>query len=234
MYHAIKNNEKFVIRLDKTKFKLEQKSMKTDDELVEIKYQRGRIRYYKDSDLEFYEYYENGNTIKVRFVNITLPTGEIETIITNLDKKEFNRNDIDYLYKSRWGIETNYGILKNNMMITNISSSKDGIIKQEIYSTMLVFNTLQALVNELEEEIDQEKYKHKMKVNFNMALGFTKKYLILILIAKNEDERNRLSDILFKKILENIVPIRPNRSYERNKSNNSVYNKYPINKRKSY
>lgn len=234
MYHAIKNNEKFVIRLDKTKFKLEQKIMKTDDELVEIKYQRDRIRYYKDSDLEFYEYYENGNTIKVRFVNITLPTGEIETIITNLDKKEFNRNDIDYLYKSRWGIETNYGILKNSMMITNISSSKDGIIKQEIYSTMLVFNTLQALVNELEEEIDQEKYKHKMKVNFNMALGFTKKYLILILIAKNEDERKRLSDILFKKILENIVPIRPNRSYERNKSNNSVYNKYPINKRKSY
>lgn len=234
IYHAIKNNEKFVIRLDKTKFKVEQKSMKTDDELVEIKYQKDRIGYYKDNDSELYEYYGSGNTIKVRFVNITLPTGEIETIITNLDKKEFNKDDINYLYKSRWGIETNYGILKNSMMITNISSSKDGIIKQEIYSTMLVFNTLQALVNELEEEIDQEKYKHKMKVNFNMALGFTKKYLILILIAENAEERKKLSDILFKKILENIVPIRPNRSYRRNKSNNSVYNKYPINKRKSY
>lgn len=234
IYHAVKNDEKFVIRLDKTKFKLEQESMKTDDELVEIKYQIDRIRYYKDNDLELYEYYESGNTIKVRFINITLPTGEIETLITNLDKEEFSKEDIDYLYKSRWGIETNYGILKNSMMITNISSSKDGIIKQEIYSTMLVFNTLQALVNDLESEIEQDKYKHKMKVNFNMALGFTKKYLILILLAKNEEERRRLSDVLFKRILENIVPIRPNRSYERNKRNNSVYNKYPINKRKSF
>ena len=114
----------------------------------------------------------------VRFVNIVLPTGEVETLVTNLDKKEFSKDDIDYIYQYRWGIETNYGILKNSMKITNISSSKDGIIKQEIYSTMLVYNTLQGLVNDLENEIDQEKYKHKVKIDFNMAVGFVKKFNI--------------------------------------------------------
>ena len=235
IYTAIKNNEKFVIRLDKkNKLKIEQQSMKTDDELIEIKYQYDRIRYYKNTNQEFYEYYENGNTMKVRFVNIVLPTGETETLVTNLDKKEFSKSDIDYIYQCRWGIETNYGILKNSMKITNISSSKDGIIKQEIYSTMLVYNTLQGLVNDLEDEIEQEKYKHKMKINFNMAVGFVKKYLILILLEDDNDKRKKLSDILFKKILENIIPVRPNRKYPRNKHNNACYNKYPINKRKSF
>ena len=170
----------------------------------------------------------------VRFVTIVLTTGEIETLVTNLDEKEFSKEDINYIYQSRWGIETNYGILKNSMKITNISSSKDGIIKQEIYSTMLVYNTLQGLVNDLENEIEQEKYKHKMKINFNMAVGFIKKYLILILIEKDDQKRKELSDILFKKILENIIPVRPNRKYSRNKNNNISYNKYPINKRKSF
>lgn len=235
IYNAIKNDEKFVIRLDKkNKLKTEQQLMKTDDELIEIKYQYDRIRYYKKFNQEFYEYYENGNTMTVRFVNIVLTTGEIETLVTNLNKKEFSKDDINYIYQSRWGIETNYGILKNSMKITNISSSKDGIIKQEIYSTMLVYNTLQGLVNDLENEIEQEKYKHKMKINFNMAVGFIKKYLILILIEKDEQKRKKLSDILFKKILENIIPVRPNRKYSRNKNNNISYNKYPINKRKSF
>ena len=77
IFHSIKNNKKFVIRLNKNFLKQEQKAMKTDDETVEIKYQYDRIRNYINIDPELYEYYENGNTIKVRFVNIKLPTGEI-------------------------------------------------------------------------------------------------------------------------------------------------------------
>jgi hypothetical protein len=234
IYRALKHNEKFVIRLDRRFLKKERFSMTSDDEWLEIEYQYDRIKNFKDKDPEFYEYYEQGNTMNVRVVNIPLSTGEIETLVTNLDENEFSAEDLNYIYGCRWGIETNYDILKNSMMITNISSSKDGIIKQEIYSTMLVFNTLQGLINGLESEIEQEKYKHKMKVNFNMALGFTKRYLILILIQEDIDERKRLSDLLFKKILDNIVPVRPNRKYPRNKKNNAVYNKYPINKRKSY
>ena len=40
-----------------------------------------------------------------------------------------------------------------------------------------------------------------MKVNFNMAVGFVKRFLIKILIEKNEKHRNELSDILFNNIL---------------------------------
>ncbi len=73
---------------------------------------------------------------------------------------------------------------------------------------MMVYNIMQSIVNDLEETIEQEKYKHPMKININMAVGFVKRFLV-----------------------KNIVPIRENRHYTRN---NSVKNKHSINKRKSF
>lgn len=92
----------------------------------------------KNKNEEFYNYYKNSNTISLRFVNIKLPTGEIETIITNISKDNLANEDINKIYQLRWGIETSYHELKESMQITNISSSKDTIIKQEIYSQMTV------------------------------------------------------------------------------------------------
>lgn len=207
IYHSIKNDDKFVVRLKKAYFKTEQQKMKSNDEIVEIEYQYDRVRHYKKVDNELYEYYENGNTVKVRFVNIILPTGEVETLLTNLNTKEFTTEDINYLYQLRWGIETSYHYLKESMKITNISSSKDGIIKQEIYSQMLVFNMLQAIQNEEEKEINQGKYKHKMKININMAVGYIKRYLIVIMLEDDMEKRKRLYDELIIKILYQFVKV---------------------------
>ena len=104
-------------------------------------------------------------TVKLRIVNIVLETGEIETLVTNLSKEEFSTKEIYELYGMRWGIETNYHYLKESIKITNITSSKKDIILQDILSTIYVFNMLQGIQNDLEKEIDQNKYKHKMKIN---------------------------------------------------------------------
>lgn len=230
MFHSVMENKKFVIRLNQRYFKLEQKLMSDNDEWIEIQYQYDRIRNYIKEDEELYNYYESGKTIKIRFVNIELPTGEIETIMTNLESDKFSTNDINYIYQLRWGIETSYAYLKESMMITNISSSKDCIIKQEIYSQMMVYNIMQSITNDLEDEIDQGKYKYTMKININMAIGFVKRFLLKILLEDNEKERQKLSNLLFENILKNIVPIRNDRHYKRE---NIRKNKHPINKRKS-
>lgn len=232
MYHLMKDDTKFLIRLNKKYLKPEQNSMETSDEKIEIKYQYDRIRNYKDKDEEFYNYYESGNTIRVRMVNVELPTGEIETIVTNIEKGKLLSEDISKIYQLRWGIETSYHELKESMQVTNISSSKDTIIKQEIYSQMTMYNIVRSIANDLNTQINQEGFKHPMKVNFNMAVGFTKRFLIKILIEENEKKRQELSNVLFNHILKNLIPIRKGRSYIR-KGNRKLTNKYPINKRKS-
>lgn len=231
IFHSINNNEKFIVRLKRAFFKNEQAKMKTNDEIIEIENHPVRIGYYKNIDKELYNFYKNGNKIKLRFVNVKLSSGETETLITNLDKDTFTTDDINHLYQLRWGIETNYHYLKESMKITNISSSKDGIIKQEFYSQMLVFNMLQSIQNEVTDKIEQKKYKHKMKININMAVGYIKRYLVIIMLEKDLDKRTLLYNELENKILKNIVPIRENRKFDRNKN---VKNKHHINKRKSF
>lgn len=232
VYYSNKNNDKFVIRLKKTDFKKQVMSMKTNDEIVEIPYQYDRIRNYKDNAPEFYKLMEETKTsIFVRIVKIILPTGEIEILMTNLSDEEVSYNDMNELYQLRWGIETNYHYLKESLKIEAITSSIDNIIKQDIYSQMFVFNLLQTFVNDSNENIKNLKYKYEMKINFNMAIGFFKKFFILIFIEENLERKKALIDKLEEKIEKYLEPVRPGRKYPRNKNKK---NKYPINKRKSF
>jgi len=117
------------------------------------------------------------------------------------------------------------------MKIQTITSSKKNIIEQDVLSQMYVFNMLQRIQSELEKEINQENYKHKMKININMAVGYIKKYMIKILLKNDKKEREKLLEILDNKILKHIVPVRENRNYERGREK---LNKNPINKRKTF
>ncbi len=230
-YHAVKNKELFLIRISSAVYEKENKGMKTDDEIIEIKYEYNRIRYYKDKDPELYNYYMNGNTIKLRCVKVILDTGEIEYLITNLNRKEFSTEDIKELYNLRWKIELNYRHLKNNLKIECITSSKEILIKQDIYSQVFVANMLQSFINDNDENIKQEKYKNKMKTNTNMSVGIFKNTLIYILLENNAKKRSEMMDNFCLAIEKYIVPIKPGRKNERN---NNPKNRYHINQRKTF
>ena len=183
IYYSNIENDKFVVRLKKSDFKKQVQEMKSDDEIITIPYQYDRARYYKDKDEKFYNLLEETKMeIKVRCVKIKLKTSETEIVITNLSKEEVTTEEMNELYHLRWQIEINYHILKESLKIETITSSKDNLIKQDIYSQMLAFNLLQAFINDAEENIEQEKYKYKMKINTNMAVGFFKKFFLYILI----------------------------------------------------
>lgn len=231
IYHYIKNNDKFLIRIASSVYEKENQSMRTNDEIIEIKYEYNRIRYYKDTDPELYEYFSKGNTIKVRCVKIKLETGEDEVLLTNLDKSEFATDEIEKLYNLRWQIEVNYRHLKNDLKIESITSSKDILIKQDIYSQVLVSNMLQAFINDNDENINQEKYKNKMKTNTNMSVGIFKNTLIYIMLEENDKKRYEMMDKFCLAIEKYIVPIKPGRKYKRN---NNTKNRYHINRRNTF
>lgn len=227
MYYSINNDIKFIQRLDSKSFNKEIKQMKSNDEEIEIEYEYNRIRYLKKTAPELYEYYLNGNTIKVRAVKIKLET-ETEILLTNLD---FTYEEIKELYKLRWSIESTYHQLKENLKIETISSGKEVIVKQEILSQMLVYNIAQSHINVAETKINQKKYKYKMKINHNMALGLLKDYFIYILMEEKSKKRLLLMDEFEQLIIKYLCPVRENRKYKRNKQ---IKNKYHINKRKTF
>lgn len=230
-YHSIKNNDKFLIRVQSSVYKKEISKMKTNDEFIEIGYEYNRAKYYKESDLELYEYLKNGKTIKIRCIKIELETGETEYLLTNLETTKFSIEEINELYNLRWKIEINYKHLKNNVKIECISSSKKILIKQDIFSQILVCNILQAFINDSDEKLQQFKYKNKIKTNNNMAIGILKNTLIYILLEDSADKRSEMMEKFQEAIMKYTVTIKPNRRYERK---NNPKNKYHLNQRKTF
>ncbi len=231
IYSYIKDDEKFIIRIASSVYEKENQAMKTNDEIIEIGYEYNRVKYYKKTDPELYEYLNTGNKIKVRCVKVLLDNGETEVLLTNLPNNEFSTQELKELYNLLWQIEINYKNLKNNLKIECISSSKEILIKQDIYSQVLVSNMLQAFINDNEEKIKQEKYKNKMKINKNMSVGIFKNTLIFILLEENSKKRLEMMDKLAIALERYIVPIKPGR---KNKRITNPKNRHHINQRKSF
>lgn len=234
-YYSNLNNEKYLVRLKKSDYKKQIDGMESDDEIIELKYNRSRMNYYKNVDPDFSKLLEEKRkSIYIRIVKIELSNGDKECLATNLTKEEATTDDIKELYNLRWQIELNYHLLKESLKIETITSSKIELIKQDVYSQMLAFNILQSFIVDAQKELEQKQnnYKYEMKVNMNMAVGFIKKSLILILIEENKDEQIKLLELMSKKIQKYLVPIRNGRKYPRDK--NKFRNKYSLNKRKSF
>lgn len=232
IYYSIQNDDKFVYRLKKSDFKKGIQNMLTKDEMITIPYQYDRIRYLKKDYPDFYEIMEKTKEdIKVRVVKINNKYGEEIILITNLEKEKFDYDTMIEIYRLRWEIETNYHLLKESLKIEAITSSFKTIIEQDVYSQMLVFNIIESFANDSIKNIDQTKYKNEVKINMNMAIGFVKKSLIIIMLENDDNKKTEMFDNLIKKIQKYIVPIKKDRHYPRNKNKK---NKYSINKRKSF
>lgn len=231
MYKFIKNDDKFLIRITSLAYKKEQQEMKTDDEIIEIKPNSNRTYPYRGKNPELYNYLISGNRIKVRCVKVTLNTGETEILLTNLEQNEFSKEEIKKLYNYRWKIEINYKHLKNNLKIESISSSKITLIKQDIFSQVLVSNMLQAFINDNDKKIKQEKYKNPMKTNNNMSVGIFKNTLIYILLEEDIKKREEMMDKFCILLEKYILPIKKGR---KNPRTNNTKNRYNVNQRKCF
>ena len=121
--------------------------------------------------------------------------------------------------------------IKNNLKIECITSSKEILIKQDIYSQVFVANMLQSFINDNDENIKQEKYKNKMKTNTNMSVGIFNNTLIYILLENNAKKRSEMMDNFCLAIEKYIVPIKP---WRKNERNNNPKNRYHINQRKTF
>lgn len=185
LYFLDKIGMKYVIRLQNSTYEKEKREMKSDDEIVEIKLTKDRLT--GKMDEETYKELKKKGVYKTRFVKVYLTTGNTEWIATNLDKKEVSTEEIGELYFERWKIEECYDILKNKLQIENISGKNDLTIRQDIHSTIIVYNMLEKIKFIMESDMtNDEKNKYEYKINFNVMIGIIKDILIEFIITESK------------------------------------------------
>jgi hypothetical protein len=176
-----------------------------------------------------------GKIIKMRVLKFQLDSGITEILITNIFDENFDISDFKALYFKRWGIEVKYNELKNRLQIENFSGETTVAIKQDFYATMYLSN-MAALAKMdanaiIEEENKDKNLKYEYKVNTNILIGKLKNSLVSMLLEKSSRKRSKMLKEIMKEISDNIIPIRPGRSYKRRMTVRA--NKNPLNRKKA-
>lgn len=207
----------FIFRVPGDKYKEEKASMKSDDEIIDIEINRGRLAYISDEAIKLKA--KQMKNVKVRMIRLTLSTGEVEYLITNIPSNEVDTKELSQIYFKRWGIETAYDVIKNKLCIENFSGRKKVVLEQDFHAQMLLFNMVEDLKNDANKDLEKNKnstLKYEYKVNVNILVGTFREYMIKIAIEEDTLKRKQLYEYMLEEIMENLVPIRPNRNNARN------------------
>lgn len=168
----------------------------------------------------------------MRAIQLSLDNGTVETLITNLLDSNFTEEDFKYLYHLRWGIEEKYDELKNKLKIEAFSGSTPVAVLQDFYATMFLTNLVAYAEIDCEEELALANQSHERKyeyqLNRTMAIASVKDSFIEIAMEQSQLRQKRALYRLGRRLLANIVPVRPGRSNERRRKHTSL--KFPNNR----
>ena len=159
--------------------------------------------------------YSKNTPIQVRLVRVELPNNKVEILMTSLDCQEYPSGLFKKLYAKRWQIETFYDELKNKLKIEHFSGYSNQTIQQDFYAALFISNIQTLIISEINDELDENKNKkHIYKVNSNLSYGFLKNRVIQLFLVEDSNQNTIIEElkVLFKS---HLIPIRPNRSYER-------------------
>lgn len=184
-YLLQKYDKPFIIRV-KVSFNKVVKAFVASDKTDSI------VTFESDKSEEFDgEIMPKGTKIQVRLVKIALPNGQTEVLMTSLfDTNTFSIATLDELYQMRWGIETTFDRLKNQLLLTCFTGLKPEAIYQDVFATVFVHNLQQAIVNEAQVIVNEAttKCKDEYQVNNNVAAGILKNKIMKLFLSKEPKE----------------------------------------------
>ena len=160
--------------------------------------------------------------IIVRVLKFLLPSGEIETLITNITDKGMDTSAFKELYFKRWPIETKYNEIKNKLEVENFSTLTENGVMQDFFISMYMSNVVAIGCMEAQSAIDEE-YECKdviydRHINVNDAIGTYKDRFIAAILEPRRRVRDKKVERILFLLIKSTVPIRPGRSRPRNPS----------------
>ena len=154
---------------------------------------------------------------RIRVVKFNLPSGEEETLLTDLF--ELPEGVFRELYFKRWPIETKYDIVKNKLALENFSGYSKNVILQDFWACMQVTNMAAVAKDEADASIQAERRGKENKYvyvsNLNQVIASLKDHVLSIFFATSKEEKEHILSILTTEIHRTVVPVRPNRTVKR-------------------
>lgn len=158
------------------------------------------------TSFDFIEYGSQGTyQLSFRIVRIRLSDDSYECLVTNLPVDEFPPERLKELYYARWGIESSFRKLKYTIGLSNFHSYKPDLVKQEIWSRLILYNITETMINCT--VVKKKKQKHSYKVNFSVAAHICRVFLR----PPAEESPIDVTTLLQKE----LIPIRKDRQYNR-------------------
>lgn len=163
----------------------------------------------------------------LRLVRVDLPSGEIEVLITSLlDTATFPVALFQPLYHLRWPVEEDYKRIQSRFEIENWSGTTVDAVYQDFHATIFTKNLAAILAQPAQDVVAEAHSTRKYDYKVNMTNLISKlKDTVIFLFWDNTIQP--LLDALWQQMIQTIEPIRPHRSYERNKK--VKRRRFPIN-----
>ena len=179
-----------------------------------------------------------GTQLTLRVIQLTLPTGATEILVTNVSADELPYDIIQEMYHLRWGVETHFDVVKNRCEIANFSGILPPASLQEHHATVLLSNMCTLVEAEAQTLWDAhqaenpDRYKYDAyKINTSVAFGLWKDQWMAIVLAEDPAVREQRFWGLVELLRRKVTPIRPGRSYPRTKA--PAANRYSPKRRRS-
>lgn len=162
--------------------------------------------------------------IFVRVVKFELPSGEVETLITNL--LDLDEALFPELYFKRWPVEGKFDIVKNKLELPNFTGWTANVIRQDFWISMFFANLAAVAKEEADADIQRERNnkqnKYEYQANVNTIIASFRSRFADAMFDENPERRLKKTTNILYLIARSVVPKKPNRSLPRNKNPRKV------------
>lgn len=111
--------------------------------------------------------------MKVRFVSVRLPSGELEVLATSLlEAALYPTEEFLTVYHWRWGHETFHLMLKGRLALENFSGRTVEAVRQDVQAAVLLANLESLLSEPAQAALDQENTPATQRRQVNRAVAY--------------------------------------------------------------
>lgn len=162
---------------------------------------------------------------RVRVVKFILPSGQTETLITDLFDMEESR--FQELYFLRWGVEEKYDVVKNKLELPNFTGRTVNVLYQDFWISMLLANVASVAKAEADGKVQTKRAgkanQYQYQTNVNNAIASLRNRFADAVFCPDPSLRAKRVDAIIHEIAASVVPKRPNRNVPRKKARKAKY-----------